>query len=108
MLVEGGKGDGGGEAGFGGGCVRGGRRCDGQREREEAYDADAGNGVFTLGGFSEHDVCFVLGEVDLGGFGCLVCHVGAGVEMARLIIIVEAWLGMVASMRLGDGSCVGR
>ena len=61
---------------------------------EIAHHADARDGVFTLGRFSEHDVCFVLGEVDLGGFGCWVCHAGLGVEMAQLIVIAEAWLAM--------------
>ena len=73
---------------------------DRQRDRIKAHHADASDGIFTLRRFSEHDVCFVLGEVDLGGFACWVCHVGPGEEIAQLIIVAEAWLAMFVSMRL--------
>ena len=79
--------------------MRVGRRCARRRDRGKAPHADARDGVFALGRFSEHDVCFILGEVDLGGFGCWVCHVGSGEGMAGLIVIAEAWLAMLVSSR---------
>lgn len=54
------------------------------------HDADARDGILALGSFAQHDVCFVLGEVELGLLGCWVGHVGR--RDAQLI--AEPWLAM--------------
>lgn len=55
------------------GAVRS-RRVIGERE---PHDTDACNGVFALGSFSQHDIGFVLGEVELRLLRCWFCHAGS-------------------------------
>lgn len=38
--------------------------------KEETHDTDARYGILSLSSPSQHDICFVLGEVELGLLGC--------------------------------------
>lgn len=47
----------------------------------DTHNADARNAVFALSSLLQHDIGFVLGQVELGILGCWFCHAGSrGVE----------------------------